>query len=749
MFSFIVNLIKALNPAQKNWQLSLAVCLGMLVGMSPLSNIPVLLALLMAFALNINMAAFVVSGAAFAVLSLLLAPGFDRLGDALLQMSAMREWWTWYYNLPYMRLTSFNHTLTMGSLAVSLVAFLPLFVVLQVVFRKYQSVMLRWLPLQLAPKEGDKVRLCRSGRIVFTVVLAGLVSAAIAVYVDPLLKHGIEQNGSQALQAQLSMDSLVSSLAACRLSVARLELANGDKLDENLVAVDDIQLRIDPQRLAQKKLLVEEAALEGLRFHQPRRTPAKSYRPVRQQTETPATNPEQLLAKWFKLDFASPDDILKNENLKSVQAFKDAQKEMEECKNKWQQRVKKDFGKEKLTGYQKKMADLEARSKKPNPLDIPKIVEEANKLTKDIDGDIKNIAAYKPELENDRARIEKLYAEIENAREQDIEMLKNKYVPSIDKLSLIESLLTPEGKARLQQLLRYYQMVQPYLPAHGKTTAGESKESLPAKRVGEYVVFRETDPIPDWVVKKGRLSVEWKGQKLSGQIDEWSSDPALYGKPGKLSLTASNTPLFASLALAVTIDRTADMRDTVALQVKGYKLPLTQIAGMVELKEGLVNLNGTIYVGNGGEISGHIRFDFAQAAIGLLSKEQNELAKTVAGALASVKNFYLQVTVSGKVDDFRLAVESDLDRIISEQVQNLVQNKAKEFASGLGKSVKLATPEAANIKNFAGNLNKLNTNITSQENELKKLLEQASKNFGADKLRQNVPGVPGIPGTPW
>jgi uncharacterized protein (TIGR03545 family)/uncharacterized protein (TIGR03546 family) len=762
MFSFICNIIKTFNPAQKNWQLSLAVCFGMVAGLTPLANIFNLVVLLVALTLNINTAALALSFTAFFALGALLSPCFDWLGSVLLQSSSMQALWTWYYNLPYMQLTNFNHTLTMGSLVASFVAAVPLFLLVQVTFPKYQSIM-RKLPLQLLPKEGEKVRFLQFGRIVCVLVFVGVVGGGAYLYLDPLVEQAVEQRGSEVLQVQLSMGSLTTSIAACRVALTKLELANATNVMENIIEIDNIRLRVDPTRLAQKKIVVEEITLDGIRFQQPRRTPAKSYRAV--QTEQPATQaatPAQSLEKYFNFSFTSPEDILKNENLKSVQALKDAQKETEAIKAKWQQRAKSDLGKDKIAGYKKQITELETRTKTRNPLAIPKIVEDAKALMQAINSDLKNVSTYKRELEADKAKIESLCSEIEKAREQDVEMLKSKYVPSVDNLNLVESLLTPEGKTKLRQGLHYYKLVQPYLARHGDQPAqnepkpvvqpvpGVAPKPAPqaapqTARRGNYILFQENDPMPDFVVKKGDLSLSWQEQKLSGKLLDWSNDPALYARPARLSLTGANTPLFASLAIDFLVDRTTECKDTLEIKVSDYKLPDMRLGDVIELKQGLVNVAGDIYVKNGSDLSGQVRLEFPQASLNFVGQQQNELTKTIAQALAAVKSFYIQITVSGQLDNFGLSVQSDLDKVIAEQVQNLVQNKAKELASGLTMSVNSATAEVGNVKNFGGNLNKLNTNISGQETELKSMLEKIGKEFNSDKLRQGVPKVPGLP----
>ncbi|HEY9202925.1 MAG TPA: hypothetical protein VIM82_01220, partial [Sulfurimonas sp.] len=59
--NFIIKLFKALNSGQTPWQVTLAIVLGMIMGLTPLSGVQTALILFLALLINIHFGLFLVS----------------------------------------------------------------------------------------------------------------------------------------------------------------------------------------------------------------------------------------------------------------------------------------------------------------------------------------------------------------------------------------------------------------------------------------------------------------------------------------------------------------------------------------------------------------------------------------------------------------------------------------------------------------------------------------------------------------
>ncbi|MCF8721668.1 TIGR03546 family protein [Nitrospina gracilis] len=138
MFSRIIKILKALNSNQRPWQISVALVLGAVAGLTPLLSLHNLVVLLLAFFLNVNFGMFLLSLAGCTLFAFLLDPLFHQIGYALLTAEGLHGFWTQFFSCPIFLLGNLNNTIVMGSLVVSLGLGLPLIFVLNKLIVKYR-----------------------------------------------------------------------------------------------------------------------------------------------------------------------------------------------------------------------------------------------------------------------------------------------------------------------------------------------------------------------------------------------------------------------------------------------------------------------------------------------------------------------------------------------------------------------------------------------------------------------------------
>jgi len=119
--NFFVKFLKAISSEDNPWQIALGIALGMIFGLSPFWRLHNLVILLLVLFFRINIASFLVAASIFAGLAYALDPFMVQIGEGVLAADSMQSLWVGLYNTPIGRLSQFNHTLTMGSLILSLV----------------------------------------------------------------------------------------------------------------------------------------------------------------------------------------------------------------------------------------------------------------------------------------------------------------------------------------------------------------------------------------------------------------------------------------------------------------------------------------------------------------------------------------------------------------------------------------------------------------------------------------------------
>jgi len=160
MITQIIKFLRVLGSEAAPIQISMAIALAMIVGFTPLLSLHNALVIFVLLTFRINLAAFLLAWALFSALAYLLDPSFHQIGLSLLQNESLQATWTTMYNSVFWRVANFNNTIVMGSLAVSLLAFIPLVVILNIFIKQYRSHILVFI------KDSRIVRILQNSKLV-------------------------------------------------------------------------------------------------------------------------------------------------------------------------------------------------------------------------------------------------------------------------------------------------------------------------------------------------------------------------------------------------------------------------------------------------------------------------------------------------------------------------------------------------------------------------------------------------------
>ena len=145
MIRLLAKLLRVLNSEAAPGQISLAICLGMVAGLTPLLSLHNLIVLLLALVIRVNLSAFILGTVFFSGVAYAIDPVFHAIGLNVLNSEVLEGVFTSMYNNPVMRVARFNNTIVMGSLVSSVIAFVPVAFVLNTLIRKYREHVLTWI----------------------------------------------------------------------------------------------------------------------------------------------------------------------------------------------------------------------------------------------------------------------------------------------------------------------------------------------------------------------------------------------------------------------------------------------------------------------------------------------------------------------------------------------------------------------------------------------------------------------------
>lgn len=129
LVKLVQSIVKALHSEGTPGQVAMGLALGSIIGLTPLMNLHNAVIFGLIVILNVSFPGAMLGIAVFTPFGFLLDPLFDAVGRRLLvDTPALTPLWTSLWNTPVVPLTNFNNTVVLGSVAVSLALFVPLYV---------------------------------------------------------------------------------------------------------------------------------------------------------------------------------------------------------------------------------------------------------------------------------------------------------------------------------------------------------------------------------------------------------------------------------------------------------------------------------------------------------------------------------------------------------------------------------------------------------------------------------------------
>lgn len=140
MLKKLIKLLKFLNSNSKASQIANSFCIGMILGLLPKDNLLWYVVLLFFMFVRINKACYGIMILLGALIAPSLDPFFDKIGYMVLTYGPLENTFASLLEVPFVGFTRFNNTIVMGSLFCGLVAYIPVFFLVEgfvFVWRRY------------------------------------------------------------------------------------------------------------------------------------------------------------------------------------------------------------------------------------------------------------------------------------------------------------------------------------------------------------------------------------------------------------------------------------------------------------------------------------------------------------------------------------------------------------------------------------------------------------------------------------
>lgn len=575
----------------------------------------------------------------------------------------------------------------------------------------------------------------RKSYIVPRVILLALVWAFFFFAFDPLLKWGMIKGIEKGARAKAEIASLHTTFLHPSIRITGLAVADSKEEYRNAVEFSELAFSAEGAPLLEKKVVVDNASLTGLRFGTARKTSGKLA--FVKEEPSPLVDAITAESKGFAMERAADvkagavaDYKVSPDNLESVKLAK----QLEEDYNRDYKTISDRMNPKK---YQDGLDALKARYEKAKAegnvvkqaKDYADIAKDVKKLTADFNKD-------KADAEAALAKAKDSFKAVDEARKKDVSNVMSKLkLPSLDTQSIARMLAGPVIAEKTAQGMKWMTMAKKYMPDSSK---GVLKNEAPR---GREVHFPKEKSYPTFLVRRLALSGELGAEDpldYNGVIEGLTTQPKVYGRPTTASVKGAKGA--RRLELKASLDATGEEIRTdskllyTGMPVKELKLG-SPSSFMVDITGATGSFEGALKTA-GEQLDGKASVRLTGASF--KPKADNikaaPLRSAVEASFAGLSSALIETEITGTFKSPKLAINTDLAKALS-----------NAFTGAMGAEVKKAQEEAQKkideaLKPYRAKLDGL---AASKQAELDGKLKDAQDKLGAggDGLLKNL--VPG------
>ncbi|QOY55420.1 TIGR03545 family protein [Candidatus Sulfurimonas marisnigri] len=684
MVRFFMKLFKALNSSQTPWQMSLALSLGMAMGLTPYSGIQTIVLIFIVLVVNMHVGLFLISSAFFAGIGYLFDPYFEQLGYALLNMEALDGVFTAFYNSALLRLTYFNNTIVLGSNVVAFILVLPMFFILNRVVYIYrdkiasklqQYTILRKLGISVSDKKDKFFRVWGIG--LFLILSVGVVLFSV-LFLDALLKNAIEDNLTKILKKKVSIENLDVLLTEGKINIDNLHVADDKKA---VVSTKNINIDIDLNQLLFKRYHIENINVSGMAFSKEVKPGLLYTGPSTTSSKVSPQIKEKSSEEGFKLPSLSLEDpkaLIARMGLSSLGSFDATKEKISAINTKYKNIIENDFSKDELTKISSEIKDIQERLKSKDISSMLQLKEDVTALNKKIKAKKELLSRTKKEFSQDKNSIQQDYKDLTKGAAKDYNNLKSQYTfDSEGGVNIVGVLFGDKLKTYLGSFLKYYEIAKPYLKSGPKKT----EQPIPPRGEGRWVAFKYTIPTVDFLIKSTNISGELQKQDFKLAVKDISSNQKLLKAPMTFLFSSDGDELKGLVAKGEDNHLKEHVKTTSSFSLVQGVLENTDMSFM-NLKKAKYSFKGELNAEDYIKLNAQTKVLFSNVSLSL-KKTDSKLMKSLAGVVSKIDNFDLDVKLNGSVENPEVSVKSNLDKKLSGVFSSVFENEVKKYQGEL------------------------------------------------------------------
>ena len=511
------------------------------------------------------------------------------------------------------------------------------------------------------------------GLVAFAVIFGGIF-VFFYFFAGAFIKGAIEEYGSEAVGAQVNVDSVKLTIDPLGFAIGRVQVTNPDEPMTNAVDISSTSFDVGFWNLFMGQFIINELSVDKLQFN----TPRKSSGALAPKTaEELAEEAEPTILDEAAEELPSAKEILAKESLLTEQRSDEFQalyetrmKEIDAAKDGLADKAKVDAWKKEVkeltSGKLKSLEDFKQRKKR------------LSEINKEIKQEKEKISQAKALYSDSYKELKAKLKDVKDAPSQDLKNLKGKY--SLDgsgATNVSKLLFGAEAGQWTETTLEWYAKVKPYL----ESSEDEEVQKVERKK-GRYVHFGGVEPLPEFLLRRAHVDVLSQAGHIGATLKDATHQPEVLGRPAVLNVSGTELKGYESIYMDAEFNHVdsknsfdkatfkinaMEVNDFSVSKDSSFKLKLAKaksdIAGTAIIKDGQLDLDVNAL------------FSSAQFE----SNASSGAARQIGELLEEIHHFTIEVMADGNLKDLDTSFDSSLDRQLKKAFHAKLDKKQAEL----------------------------------------------------------------------
>jgi uncharacterized protein (TIGR03545 family) len=519
-------------------------------------------------------------------------------------------------------------------------------------------------------------------------LLFAIIGVLVVIFAEPIAQDTTEEASTELLGTQVDIGKLDLHPRESSVDLRALQVADPFALTRNLLEADDIRLKLNPAALAEKKLVIEQLSLTGMRFGTDRKTPARAVKGGGYAPQILRT--VQQWTKQFDVPLLSltPIDTIRQLALDPTQltTIREAQALVARTDS---TRKALEQGFQQLN-IRQTVDSARALAQRLSATDPKKLgLEGTHQAITSVQQTLREIDAAKKRVEglerSTRAGVQLLgqgTQVLDQARQKDFAFARSLLkLPTFAAPDIGNAFFGKVSIERFKQAVYWAELAQEYMPPGLLPRPSPGPQRLRA--AGQNIRFPKEKEFPAFLLEQGKLDFSIGGTSAvrgayAATVRGLTSTPSLYGKPMVLSASRqAGGSALADIDVHAIMDHVSKRtRDSASARLRGIQLPSFDIPGVpfrVDPGTGTSNLDFSM-TGGGRQLFGRWSIASQQVrwATDTTGRSVNDIERLVWRVVSGLSRLEVVAELSGSMASPKLAVRSNLDEAIAKSLKAVI-----------------------------------------------------------------------------